>query len=371
LAKARIERGDEGKSVILTGEWTTRNIGGLERSIAGVRRFGTPSVAVDVTAVERMDTSGAWMLHQLLSKLEKVGVASELRGMKASYTDLLTLVRDRRGTQAPVAPPPRENPLALLGRQAVGALDDFISLIAFSGEAVVAFVSSLGSPSRIRVRTILKHIETSGVKALPIVGLLTFLLGIVIAYQGGVQLQQYGANIFIVELVTITMIREMSPLIVAIIVAGRTGSAFTAEIGTMKVNEEVDAMQTMGISRMDLLVLPKVQGLTISMPLLTLFGMATGVLGGMVMAYTTLGVGFDEFLARVPETVDLSHFLVGIGKVPVFAIIIAMVGCYQGFRVTGGAESVGEQTTISVVRGIFLVIVADAAFSIVFSWLGI
>ncbi|MGB2974007.1 MAG: ABC transporter permease, partial [Candidatus Competibacter sp.] len=205
----------------------------------------------------------------------------------------------------------------------------------------------------------------------PIIALLSFMMGVVIAYQGGQQLKAYGANIFIVELISLTMLRELAPLITAIIVAGRTGSAYTAQIGTMQITEEVDALRTIGISPMDLLVIPKLLALVVALPLLTVFADALSVFGGMVMAQTLLAVNFSDFLDRVPQVVTLTSFLLGVGKAPVFAAIIALVGCYQGFHVRGGADSVGRQTTVSVVQSIFLVIAADALFSVVLGGVGL
>ena len=218
-----------------------------------------------------------------------------------------------------------------------------------------------------RWRAILHNIQTAGFSALPIVGLLSFLLGIVVAYQGAEQLRRYGANIFVADLVGLSMLREFAPLITAIIVAGRSGSAYAAQIGTMAVTEEIDAMRTIGIAPIDLLVLPKILALLIALPLLTVYADVLGVFGGMIMARAQLGVGFEDFLERLLSAITLTDYLIGIGKAPVFAAIIAVVGCFQGFRTHGGADSVGRQTTRSVVQSIFLVIVADALFSIVFS----
>jgi phospholipid/cholesterol/gamma-HCH transport system permease protein len=215
------------------------------------------------------------------------------------------------------------------------------------------------------------NIRAAGFDALPIVGLLSFLLGIVVAYQGADQLRQYGANIFVADLVGLSMLREFAPLIVALIVAGRSGSAYAAQIGTMCVTEEIDAMRTLGISPLELLVLPKIFALLVALPLLTVFADALGVFGGMLMARAQLGVGFDEFLVRFVKAVSPTAYLIGICKAPVFAFIIAVVGCFQGFRTSGGADSVGRQTTLSVVQATFLVIVADALFSIAFSALGL
>ena len=211
----------------------------------------------------------------------------------------------------------------------------------------------------------------AGHQALGIVGLLAFLLGIVIAYQGGVQLRQYGANLFVADLVGLSMVRELAPMITAIIVAGRTGSAYTAQIGTMQVTEEVDALRSMGVPPMDLLVLPKLLALIIALPLLTVFADIMGVVGGMVMSGIQLNIAFATFIERLGVAVSIDSFLVGIGKAPVFAAVIATLGCFQGFQVIGSAESVGRRTTTSVVQSILAVIVIDAAFSVAFSRLGI
>ena len=213
----------------------------------------------------------------------------------------------------------------------------------------------------------LSNLRSAGFDALPIVGLLSFLLGIVVAYQGADQLRQYGANIFIADLVGLSMLREFAPLMTAIIVAGRSGSAYAAQIGTMSVNEEIDALRALGIAPLDLLVLPKILALSIALPLLTVFADVLGVFGGMLMARAQLGVGFGEFLDRLVKAVSVTAYLVGVCKAPVFAFIIAVVGCFHGFRTRGGADSVGRQTTRSVVQSIFLVIVADALCSVAFS----
>lgn len=269
----------------------------------------------------------------------------------------------------PSVPQPTAKPtiLARVGRRAVGGFEQAWVMLAFIGETAQVFAGWLARPSRIRWRVVLFNLRTAGFDALPIVGLLSFLLGVVVAYQGADQLRQYGANIFVADLVGLSMLREFAPLITAIIVAGRSGSAYAAQIGTMAVTEEIDAMRTIGIEPHELLVLPKIVALVIALPLLTVFADVLGVMGGMVMAKTQLGVGFGEFLDRMANAVSITSYLVGIGKAPVFAAIIAMVGCFQGFRTHGGADSVGQQTTRSVVQSIFLVIVADALFSIAFS----
>ena len=255
------------------------------------------------------------------------------------------------------------------GRITVVIFTQLVEMLSFIGEIATVIAKSIMEPKRIRWRPILFNIRSAGFDALPIVGLLSFLLGVVVAYQGAGQLRQYGANIFVADLIGLSMLREFSPLITAIIIAGRSGSAYAAQIGTMVVTEEIDAMRTLGISPQEMLVLPKLIALIIALPLLTVFADVLGVFGGMLMASQQLDVGFVEFLDRFVKAVSPTAFMVGVGKAPVFAAIIAIVGCFQGFKTKGGADSVGNQTTRSVVQSIFLVIVADALFSIAFSML--
>ena len=243
-----------------------------------------------------------------------------------------------------------------------------VQALAFLGEAAVTFGRALIKPRSIRWRALLRVVELDGVRALPITGLLTFLVGVVIAYQGAEQLRKFGTNIFIVDLVGISLVREIAPLIVAILIAGRSGSAYAAEIGTMKVTEELDAVRTLGISPVNLLVLPRTFALVIALPLLTVYADILGVFGGMLIASGQLNVSFTEFLARFEEAVAVRHFMIGLAKAPFFAMIIALVGCYQGFRIRGGVDDVGRHTTISVVQSIFLVIVFDAICSVLTNW---
>lgn len=253
------------------------------------------------------------------------------------------------------------------GRNAEAAWEQVWAMLGFLGETSMALAGWIVHPARIRWRPILFNLRSAGFDALPIVGLLSFLLGIVVAYQGAGQLRQYGAHIFVVDLVGLSMLREFAPLMTAIIIAGRSGSAYAAQIGTMAVTQEIDAMRTLGIAPLEMLVLPKIIALAIAMPLLTVFADVLGVAGGMLMARAQLGVSFGEFLGRFPHAVSTTSYLVGVGKAPVFAAVIALVGCFQGFRTRGSADSVGLQTTRAVVQAIFLVIVADALFSIAFS----
>lgn len=334
----------------LTGNWNLAGLPGLEKKLEGLR---VVNESVDARAVESLDTAGAWLLHRVFG-------ADAIRGLKPEHAALLELVAGldmRQKAEVSVVPF-----LESLGRAVWDVLRQSQGMLSFVGEAALALMRA-----KIRWKPIWHNLQHAGFDALPIAGLLSFLMGIVIAYQGAEQLARYGANIFVVNLVGLSMLRELGPLLTAIIIAGRSGSAFTAQIGTMKVTEEIDAMKTIGISPMDQLVLPKIVALLIALPLLTVYADIMGVLGGMIMASFDLGVSYTDFIERFGTSIKLSAFLVGIGKAPVFAAIIAVVGCFQGFQVSGGADSVGSQTTKSVVQSIFLVIVADAVFSVIFS----
>lgn len=309
-------------------------------------------------------------MHRTVSALEQQGRSVRINGLRPESSSLLRLISVRAVLPAPLAHS-KAGVLASIGQQAWRGLENLSGMLAFVGESAIVLLRAIVQPRRIRWRTVLYNLQTAGFEALPIVGLLSFLMGVVIAYQGADQLQRFGANIFIADLVGLSMLRELSPLLTAIIVAGRSGSAYAAQIGTMKVTEEIDALRTIGVVPQELLVLPKMLALVIALPLLTVYADVTGVFGGMIMARSKLDVSFGVFIDRLGDAVSLSSFLTGIVKAPVFAAIIALVGCFQGFQVGGSADSVGRQTTLSVVQAIFLVIVADALFSVVFNWLKI
>ena len=358
------------QGLALSGSWTARGIGAATPGLDAPSGGSASALVIDGSRIEELDTAGAWVLQKFLWRLRDEGVAVEMRGLRPDFTKLLE-VAGQQAAASPNAPLQVAGAswvtLETLGRTAAAAHEQAVALLSFVGESAAALAGSITHPQRIRWRPNLHNIRSAGFDALPIVGLLSFLLGIVVAYQGADQLRQYGANIFVADLVGLSMLREFAPLITAIIIAGRSGSAYAAQIGTMAVTEEIDAMRTLGIAPLDLLVLPKILALLIALPLLTVFADVLGVFGGMIMAQAQLGVGFGDFLDRFVKAVSVTAFMIGIGKAPVFAIIIAVVGCFQGFRTKGGADSVGRQTTRSVVQAIFLVIVADALFSVAFS----
>jgi phospholipid/cholesterol/gamma-HCH transport system permease protein len=358
------------QQLALSGSWTARGIGAVEPHLDALSAPAKAEISIDGARLEALDTAGAWVLQKLIRRLRAEAFTVQVHDLRPEFARLLDVVAQQVADQANTGPAPAlaaESNLESLGRSSQAAFDQAIALLSFVGECAIALAGCVAHPARFRWRPILFNIRSAGFDALPIVGLLSFLLGIVVAYQGADQLRRYGANIFVADLVGLSMLREFAPLITAIIIAGRSGSAYAAQIGTMAVTEEIDAMRTIGIAPLELLVLPKIIALLIVLPLLIAFADVLGVFGGMIMARAQLGVGFGEFLDRFAKTVSITAYLVGIGKAPVFAVIIAVVGCFQGFRTEGGADSVGRQTTRSVVQSVFLVIVADALFSIAFS----
>jgi phospholipid/cholesterol/gamma-HCH transport system permease protein len=323
-------------------------------------------VELDGSGLAAIDSAGVWVLSRWLADH---GARATLRGWPPRFKALMELVVQRE-TAVPV-PIERPSIVASVGLSATDAMRQSLGLLAFVGEVAVVGAALLAKPRRIRWRTVLRNIQVSGFEALPIIGLTSFLLGIVVAYQGADQLRHYGANIFVVDLVGYAMLREFAPLISAIIIAGRSGSAYAAQIGTMVVTEEVDAMRTIDIDPLELLVLPKILALAIALPLLTVFADITGVFGGMMMARSQLDIGFPAFIDRFGSEMQGSTLMIGIGKSFVFSFVIAVIGCFQGFRTRDSADSVGRQTTLAVVQSIFLVIVADAFFSVAFSVAGL
>ncbi|MBS0165126.1 MAG: ABC transporter permease [Nitrospira sp.] len=359
----------EDNVVYCRGAWTLPNLSHLEQGGRTIRWPDTSTVLYDAGEVTAMDTGGALMLQRYIDGVPHKGQQTSLQGLKPEFEQLLQKLKGQ-SIQAGRDAVARGNVrwAERLLRAIQSRQSSAVRALAFIGESTLALCRSIARPQSIRWKSLMRFVELDGVRALPITGLLTFLVGVVIAYQGAEQLRKFGTNIFIVDLVGISLLREIAPLIVAILIAGRSGSAYTAEIGTMKVTEELDAVRTLGISPMNLLVLPRALGLIIALPLLTVYADAVGVFGGMLIALGELNVSFVEFVSRFEEAVPVRHLLIGLGKAPFFAALIALVGCYQGFQIRGGVDDVGRRTTISVVQGIFLVIVFDAICSILLNW---
>ena len=324
---------------------------------------------LDLTGVTALDTAGAWLI---LSNARRYG--AEITGATPAQTELLEAVRAALPPAERPKRPPRHVELLdrvdRLGRRTAAALGDLAQLIGFFGQVVAGIVLTLVRPWRLRLTSLVFHMQETGLNAVPIVALMSFLIGIVIAYQGADQLRQFGAEVYVVDLISISVLRELGILLTAIIVAGRSASAFTAAIGAMKMQEEVDAMRTLGLDPIEVLVLPRVLALLLMLPVLGLIADLSGLLGGVLMAWFELGISPGMFRTRLLD-VDVIHYLVGLSKAPFFAVIIGVIGCFQGMQVKGNTESLGRLTSRAVVQAIFMVILADSTFSILFATAGL
>ena len=357
------------------GNWLVGAAAALDRSLQGLDLPTDREVTLDLAGVERIDTAGAWLLLRTEHALAARGNHVAMTNVRQSLAPLLEQVR-ARGAAAPLPHPiPPHHSfigyLARIGEVTVTTLRRVYTMLDYGGLVAITLVALLRRPHRLRVVATVRQMEQTGLDAMPIVGLLSFLIGVVMAYQGADQLRRFGAEIYTVNLLGVAILRELGVLLSAIIIAGRSGSAFTAQIGTMQVNQEVDALRTLGLDPIEVLVLPRVFGLVLTLPLLVFYADAMGLLGGCLMTWLTLGISVPAFLDQLRGAIGEWTLWVGVIKAPFFAAIISMVGCYEGFNVSGSAESVGRLTTQSVVESIFLVIVADAGFSVLFSLLRI
>lgn len=355
------------------GHW---QIAALAQLDATLRRIAWPrqgTLRIDLTKLETLDTAGAWLLQRTIGRLRADGLAVELDGLRDEHRRLMEIVAER--LQPGVVEPKEGSPtLAAVARLGAGAVEGWrqtVGLVGFFGLVLATAARCIADPRRWRPTALVFHIEKVGLDALPIVGLISLLIGIVMAYQGAAQLQKFGAQLFVVNLVAISVLREIGILLTAIVVAGRSGSAFTAQLGSMSVSQEVDAMRAMGLDPIELLVLPRVMALVIALPLLAFFADMMGLFGGMLMCWGVLDISPGQYIERLSGAVSVNSFWVGLVKAPVFAAAIAIIGCFQGLRVSGGAEAVGRHTTRAVVESIFLVIVLDALFSIFFAAIGV
>ncbi|MDN5869713.1 MAG: ABC transporter permease [Nitrococcus sp.] len=357
------------RRVICAGNWTLERLAGVEHQTRRAVPMVTGDWRISLAEISSLDTAGAVVVQRLRRQLRAGGASVQIEDASFEQQAILKLAASEIGA---LPRRPHGNPLERLGRRVTGGWLGIIDYLAFIGRVAVDSLPRVLLPQHLRWHEIAVEIERAGVMAIPIISLLAFLIGIVMAYQSGDILQAYGANVFLVDLLGVIILREMGPLITSVIVAGRTGAAYTAQIGTMQLTEEIDALRTMGATPFEILVLPKMLALLIALPLLTLWADAMGLLGGILIAHLLYDVDFGLFLQRLPIAVPSTMFWLGIVKAPVFAALIASIGCYQGFRVRHSADEVGRYTTISVVQGIFWVIVADAVFSIAFfSWLGL
>ncbi len=378
-----VRRSEQGLDLELTGEWRTLRFAQIDAALTALDLEGVRRIEISTARVEVLDLSSAWRLHEFIRQRQAAGIEVVFKG---APPDQLRLVDQTLKGEIPVCTQQRprvplslldeiESPalrsLASLGRHAVLYGRDLISDLAFLGRMTVTTLGAITSWKRLRPISIARHVYDTGITALPIVSLIAFLISVIIAYMSAQQLRNFGATVFVVDLVTIGVLRELGVLLTSIIVAGRSGSAFAAELGSMKLNEEVDALYATGVDPFEALVLPRVLGLVIALPLLTIIADIIGLAGGALLCRFLLDMPLSQYVSRVQESITATTFWVGVAKAPIFAMLIAMAGCYRGMQVRDSSRELGRLTTLAVVQAIFLVIFADAVFAVLFLEMGI
>jgi phospholipid/cholesterol/gamma-HCH transport system permease protein len=354
------------------GSWTAVHAAELEALVAATPDAARGALTVDMQRIDRLDTFGAWILEQLSRKWAAAGAVVKIVGLPENYQGLLDKVHTLGGTPAVAAAEPRAWSAGLewLGRATERAWQELVQLVGMLGELTVAFGRAFANPRSFRITSIVHQLDRVCWQAVPIILLITFLIGCIIAQQGFFHFRKFGADEYVVDLVGILVLREIGVLIVAIMVAGRSGSSYTAEIGSMKMREEIDALKTMGLDPIETLVLPRVIALIIALPILTFLGSMAALYGAEITAQLYGGMSPEVFVARLKDAISVTHFKVGMIKAPFMALVIGIVACTAGLSVRGSAESLGLQTTASVVKSIFLVIVLDGLFAIFFASIG-
>lgn len=368
-----VERTGTQVELELTGEWRALQITDIERALAAIDLPAGSTVRVGTQGLTALDLSGAWALREFLRRARGGGLEVTFSGAPPDQLRLLdeTLAgADAEAAAAAAAAPPAlsgQDPLlTAIGRQAVRAGADMVEGLAFLGRASTTFLGGLTSWKRLRPISIARHVYDTGITAVPIVALIAFLISVIIAYMSAQQLRGLGADIYVVDLVAIGVLRELGVLLTSIIVAGRSGSAFAAELGSMKLNEEVDALIATGVDPFEVLVVPRLLGLAIALPLLTIISDLVGLAGGGLLCRYLLDMPLTQFVGRVNYAISPSTFWVGLLKAPVFAVLIGLAGCYRGMQVRGSARELGRLVTVAVVQAIFFVIFADALFAVLF-----
>ena len=354
----------------LAGNWTVASGHALEEagdSIITACRDKQTAV-LDLTPVEALDTAGAWVIDRARSRLNEAGVKATIAHRDASQQ---LLMQEAQYRDFSIPPPPRGSAivdiLADVGSSVAGAARDLAGGVTFLGQVVATFLAAIVQPSRLRFTSIIFHLENFAFRGLPIIALINFLVGCIVAQQGIFQLRQFGAAAFAVDLIGILVLRELAVLLTSIMIAGRSGSAITAELGSMKMREEIDALRVMGLDPIEVLVLPRVLALIIALPLLTFLADMSALFGGMLVAWGYGDISPEVFMARLKSAIGLNTFMVGLIKAPFMALVIGMIAAIEGFGVQGSAESLGRQVTASVVKAIFMVIVVDGLFAMFFA----
>ena len=368
----RIAQGN-GLALSATGPWIARFASELEQIVSEAERLRGKSsnVFIDVSRVSKLDTFGAWLIERLRRSLTQGGVEAKIAGLSADYSSLVDEVR--RVKTIPAADVTSVTITGILdsvGRTMAGIGGTILSLVDMLGAVLAASFRVLIHPRSFRLTSTVHHMEQVCWRAVPIVVLITFLIGCIISQQGIFHFRRFGADIFVVDMLGVLVLREIGVLLVAIMVAGRSGSAYTAELGSMKMREEIDALRTMGFDPIEVLILPRMLALVLALPILAFLGAIAALYGGGLVAWLYGGVDPEAFLLRLRDAISIDHFTVGIIKAPVMAAVIGIVACVEGLAVQGSAESLGQHTTSSVVKGIFFVIVMDGVFAIFFASIG-
>lgn len=359
-----IEKTATGWRLCLVGDWRLANLAALDQALAGHALPEHGGITLDGAALTGLDSAGLMLLHHRLTAAGIAWPSVELAGFDAERLALVRLVTDRLAAPAPAAEV-RPGLAAALGRRVSRAAAELPGLLVLLGQISEGLYDLLRRPSGFRMREFFVQLSAVGLGALPIVAMMTFLIGVVFAYLLGIQIEKYGANIFIVDGVSLAIARELSPMLVAILVAGRSGAAFTAQIGAMKVTEEIDAIATLGLSPVKVLVLPRLLAIVVAMPLLAFFGDLMGVLGAATVAAAQLDITLHTFFIRMRDVLPFSTVTFGLSKTPAFAVAIAFIACRNGFAVSRDARSVGERTTATVVASLMAVILINAFYAIV------
>ncbi len=363
----RIEQTEGRARIGFSGPLVMTSLTTAQRDLASLGR--SSDVVLDLAGVDKMDTGGAWLIVDLARRLEREGARTRVENANPSQRALITTVQKSFPKEiVPERPAHGFVPwLGTIGENAVSGWKTALEMLSFVGQVIARLAGLAVRPWRMRWTSLIFHCQEVGVNAVPIVCLMAFLIGVVLAFQGASMLQQFGAGIFIVDLIAISVLRELGILLTSIIVAGRSGSAFTAAIGSMKMREEVDAMRVLGLDPIEVLIVPRVLALIIMLPALGLIANFMGLIGGALMSWIQLDISPAVFFSRLQSSISVWHYLVGMIKAPFFAAIVGLVGCYKGMKVEGNAESLGRMTSQSVVLAIFMVIVTDAIFSIFFN----
>jgi len=378
-----VRRTNAGLELDLTGERGIREFADVEAQLDAVDLQSGGLVRIDASGIKSLELSGAWALREFVQRARTAGATVTFQGeppdqlrlldktLKDAATeaaeaepDIAAVARDNAATLTPVDQ--HEVLLTSVGRYTVGAGRNMVDGLAFLGRVVVTSLRSVTSLKRMRPISVARHVYDTGITAIPIVSLIAFLISVIIAYLSAQQLRGFGVDIYVVDLVTIGVLRELGVLLTSIIVAGRSGSAFAAELGSMKLNQEVDALVAAGVDPFEVLVVPRITGLIIALPLLTIIADLVGLMGGAVLCHWLLDMPLVQYVNRVNEAISPTTFWVGILKAPVFALLIASAGCYRGMQVRGSARELGRLVTVAVVQAIFLVILADALFAVLF-----